>query len=629
MADLEHFDVVIVGGGISGSLVARELGLAGRRVLILEAGEPNPPSVEAYMEQFYLSRAKTPGAPYPPAQGLVDDQPLVPDPSTQNVGKPEVLTLGKTSWQDAKQSYLDQQGPLPFSSTYERVGGGTTRHWLGTSLRFLPNDFRMAQAYPQSGLPDWPISYDELSAWYDRAEVAIGVSAAVQEQSYLGITFTPGYNYPMKAITPSLVDQAVAAGVAGETFENQPVTVTGTPAGRNSQPYQERRVCAGNTNCIPICPIQAKYDASVTLNQALQTGNVQIRYRTVVTSLSVGDDGLVSGVSFVEYAQAQGPQTGAGTVTADRYVVAAHAIETVKILLNSKLPPALAAKSKGDGIANCSDQVGRNLMDHPLYLEWAMAKDPVYGYRGPLATSGIESLRDGVFRTERAAFRIEIGNEGWNFSAGDPWTTLGDFVDGSNDSQSNPGNQALFGTELVAALNRNLTRQFRIGFLVEQSPESSNRVTLSDQVDHLGIRRPRIDYNLSEYTKNGFRAAKQVAAQVFARMGATRYTKPNLGSAAVFDLDGEPTQFFGAGHVVGTYRMGDDPSSSVVDRYQRSHDHENLFLIGDGVFPTITTANPTLTIAALSVWAGTTLVNDFASPESPGSKPVRSPALSA
>ena len=112
-------------------------------------------------------------------------------------------------------------------------------------------------------------------------------------------------------------------------------------------------MCAGNTNCIPICPIQAKYDASVTLNLALQTGNVQIRYRTVVTSLSVGDDGLVSGVNFVEYAQAQGPQTGAGTVTADRYVVAAHAIETVKILLNSNssqhrwLSPVQAGASGG------------------------------------------------------------------------------------------------------------------------------------------------------------------------------------------------------------------------------------------------------------------------------------------
>jgi choline dehydrogenase-like flavoprotein len=105
-------------------------------------------------------------------------------------------------------------------------------------------------------------------------------------------------------------------------------------------------------------------------------------------------------------------------------------------------------------------------------------------------------------------------------------------------------------------------------------------------------------------------------------MGATEFTKTNPTSAAVFDLDGKPTQYFGSGHVVGTYCMGDDPDSSVVDSYQRSHDHPNLFLVGDGVFRTITTANPTLTIAALSSWAGRTLVNDFDDPSQPGSKPV-------
>ena len=70
-------------------------------------------------------------------------------------------------------------------------------------------------------------------------------------------------------------------------------------------------------------------------------------------------------------------------------------------------------------------------------------------------------------------------------------------------------------------------------------------------------------------------------------------------------------QYFGAGHIVGTYRMGNDRNTSVVDRYQRSHDHPNLFLVGSGVFPTVATGNPTLTLAALALWAAKTLIDEL------------------
>jgi choline dehydrogenase-like flavoprotein len=126
------------------------------------------------------------------------------------------------------------------------------RHWLGTSFRFVPNDFCMQSQYQQ--LVNWPFGYSELEPWYGEAEKEIGVSASAADQAYLGITFPPGYKYPMNPIVPSLVDQAVTQGVKGTSFKGIPLTVTSTPAGRNSQPYQNRRVCAGNTNCIPIRP---------------------------------------------------------------------------------------------------------------------------------------------------------------------------------------------------------------------------------------------------------------------------------------------------------------------------------------------------------------------------------------
>lgn len=599
------YDVVIVGAGASGSILAKQLGLAGKKVLLLEAGAGVPPNINAFMQRFYTSVAKTPESPYTPDLFTPPGSGDLTDPSTLAAARPTVMTLRADNWQDPHQAYLIQQGPTAFASTYERVAGGTMRHWLGTSLRFLPNDFQMQTVYQQE--VNWPLSYADLDPWYCKAEAEIGVSAAVSDQSYLGITFPPGYNYPMQAIPHTLVDDAVDTATQGMTFEGNPVTVTGTPAGRNSQPYQNRRVCAGNTNCIPICPIQAKYDPSVSLNAALDTGNVTVWPQTVASHIRIGDDDTVSGIDYIQYQQVTGPATGTGTVSARIYVIAAHAIETPRLLLMSTNDGRFP-----NGVANKSGCVGQHLMDHPLYLAWALAPQPIWPYRGPLATAGIESLRDGDFRSERAAFRIEIGNEGWNFSIGDPDTTTLDFINGMNASGLNPpasagaAPAALWGNALVTALNDGLTRQFRLGFLVEQSPEATNYVSLSSELDPLGLPRPEIHYELSDYTKKGFVAAKQVADQVFAKMGAKQFTTAppaNDPTSFEYPVDGTPTRFkyYGAGHIVGTYRMGDDPCQSVVDTNQRSWDHSNLYLVGSGTFPTVTTANPTLTIAALSL----------------------------
>lgn len=602
-----HYDVVIVGAGVAGAMIAKQLGLAGKNVLILESGAGLPPNINAFMERFYTSTAKVPEAPYTPDLFNPPGSNTLTNPSMQNAARATVLTLDASNWQDPNQSYLIQSGPNAFASTYERIAGGTMRHWLGTSLRFVPNDFKMKTVYGQ--LVDWPITYNNLEPWYGKAEAEIGVSANVKDQAYLGITFPPHYHYPMPPIPPSLVDNAVTQAVTGMTFDGNPVTVSSTPAGRNAQPYQGRRVCAGNTNCIPICPIQAKYDPSVTLNAALDTGNVTLWMQTVASNIVVDNNNNVSQIDYIQYTQPGGPATGKGSVSATLYVLAAHAIETPRLLLlstnNGRTP---------HGVANSSGQVGRNLMDHPLYLAWGLTPEMVFGYRGPLATSGIESLRDGAFRRQRAAFRIEIGNEGWNFPIGDPYTTTLDFINGMNVSQLNPpvsdgsAPPALWGSDLVAALNHTLSRQFRLGFLVEQSPDQNNCVSLSTTPDHLGLPRPQIHYQLSDYTKYGIVAAKQAADAIFQRMHVTQFTQTpaaNDPTSFEIDIDGKATRlkYFGSGHIVGTYRMGGHPKTSVVNPQQRSWDHPNLYLVGSGVFPTVATGNPTLTLTALALQA--------------------------
>ena len=229
MAAPEKFDAVIVGAGISGSLIAKQLGLKGKKVLILEAGPENPPNINDYMHRFYKALAKVPEIPYPPEIFTPPGSFNFTDPGTWNAGRPTVLTLGANNWQDPKQAYLIQKGPLVFASTYDRVGGGTTRHWLGTSLRFVPNDFKMKTVYNRE--IDWPFGYDTLEPWYGKAEWEIGVSADKSEQDYLGITFGQNYNYPMPGIPESMVDD-VSSGVNGLSIDKIALSVSPTPQGR-------------------------------------------------------------------------------------------------------------------------------------------------------------------------------------------------------------------------------------------------------------------------------------------------------------------------------------------------------------------------------------------------------------
>ncbi|MEJ1228960.1 GMC family oxidoreductase [Pseudomonas sp. CCNWLW56] len=610
---IEQAEVVIVGAGLAGSIVAYQLAMAGVEVLVLESGPEIPANRTQYLERFYTTTLKTPESPYPPVTTL--DPPR--NPAGQNAPRATIadLILG---WDKPEVSYLVQKGPMPFTSTYERVGGGTTWHWVGTCLRMVPNDFRLRSLY-NVGV-DWPIGYDDLQSAYCRAEAEIGVSANVADQAYLGMTFPEGYEFPMHSIPLSLVDGSFVAAVTGQTFDGLPLVVSPTPAGRNSQPYAGRRVCAGNTNCTPICPIQAKYDATVTMNKALATGKVKVLYRTVATKLNVGLDGTIFGVEFKQYQLGDGPMTGFGEAIAQRYVIAAHAIETPKLLLNSVTP------AWPRGVANSSGQVGRNLADHPIYLAWGLMPEgkAIFPYRGPLSTAGIESLRDGAFRSERAAWRIEIGNEGWNWPANDPYDTVADFIDGTNNNGVNPvksdqdskaATEALYGTALVQKLNDIFVRQFRIAFLVEQVEDDPDNakcyiVPSADYKDLLGIPRPEIHYELSKYTQKGFLEAKRLATHIIKDLlGAVELTKPL--TPGTFTYGNEPMSFQGAGHLMGTYRMGSDPATSVVDKDQRSWDHKNLFLVGDGVFPSSGTSNPSLTIAALSFLAADTVANDL------------------
>jgi len=600
-----QYDVVIVGGGWAGATIAKQLGEAGKKVLILEAGNPlQSRNREEYMDSFFHAMAKVPSAPY--AQNYNAPRPSVLDIKPLDEYKPEPNPVASIQ----KNGYFIQKGPLPFASTNERVAGGTSWHWLGTCLRLVPNDFKLHEKY---GIGvDWPMDYDDLSPYYDAAEYFIGVAGAVDQQNGIhGITFTEGYNYPMQPIPPSVLDQHFSNALDGMPLDENVIKVTGTPAGRNGASNKNwktgkiysngRRLCQGNTNCTPICPIQAKYDATITLSEALNTGNVDVMYQTVAYEVLMDEQTKeINGIKYKQYETKLGPVTGEGTATGTKYVVAAHAIEAAKLFLMSK-------SQMSAGIANSSGQMGKNLMDHPVMLAWGLMPEPTFPFRGPLSTSGIETLKDGAYRTDRAAYRVEIGNEGWNWPTGSPYTEVNEMID-----------NGIFGSELIADIQENFTKQFRIGFLIEQDPEEDCFIVPSaTETDNLGIPRPEIHYDLSPYTRKGFEKAREAAAAMFTKLGASNNTyetqeeleKHYAGS--VFEYNNQWYNFFGAGHIMGTHRMGTQASDSVTDANMKSWDHDNLYIVGCGSFPTGATSNPTLTMVALALKAADAILADW------------------
>ncbi|MBI2921945.1 MAG: GMC family oxidoreductase [Planctomycetes bacterium] len=588
-ASTQIYDAVIVGSGVAGSILANELGRQGFSVLVLEAGPGNDLSIaeyEASVERFYLSASKDNNSPYAVNRNA-------PMPRGQETVK---LQPGRPN----ADGYIVQNGPLELDSTYTRVVGGTTRHWEGKALRLIPEDFEMRTRHGQ-GL-DWPLKYETLKSYYAKAEAEIGVSADVEDQGYLGISFEPGYVYPMRKIPISYLDQVIGKNLDGakveldgETFS---LVVRSTPQARNGVPHpgydngkgyvapsavsthqdEMGQRCQGNNNCVPICPVQAKYDARRTLVKALETGRVHLLSQTVVSRVHIDSgNGRVTHIEYKAYKDLHGKEHSAGTVKARVFILAANAVENARLMLASGLPGS-------------SGLVGRNLMDHAYLLTWALMPEIVGTMRGSQCTSGIEELRGGAFRRKQAAFRAGIHNDGWGWATGAPYTDLLALVDDQNK----------FGRALQRGLVDRISRQLLLDFMVEVLPDPANRITVDpDHRDQLGNMRPVLSYRLNDYTLDGVAFARQLSRRIYQRLGAEDHTTYSPQEPGWVDYQGGGFVIRGGNHWAGTHLMGSSPKNSVVDANQRSWDYPNLYLAGSGSMPSIGTANTTLTLAAL------------------------------
>jgi choline dehydrogenase-like flavoprotein len=530
----QEYDVVIVGAGVAGAVVADVLTQQSIRVCMLEAG-PDIRDRSIYVNRMLEGQVNGEDWPY-----HYHEQ--APSPPMSNPDR-----------------YYEDIGPVAFDSTYERRVGGTTWHWLGNCPRFVPEDFKLNSLYGKG--VDWPIGYEDIEPWYQQAENALGVAGdrASGSDPYR-VT-----EYPRKAIPLAPIDQYFAKKMyeSKASYKGVAIRLTPIPQARNGQ------LCMGSNSCIPICPMGAKYEAVTHIAKAESQG-LTLRSKAVASKVLSAPNGNILGVEYLDW------EGKTHRVKGRYYVLAANAIETPKLLLMS------ATSDFPKGIANRSDQVGRNLMDHPVQLGYALSKEAVYPYRGPLETGSFLHLREGEARRHRAASMMNVQNNGWVWGKEAPKTTLDQLM-----------KQGALGTTLKKGLHDHMNRQVLFGAMLEQLPLAQNRVSLSAKTDALGLPRPRLHFEYDDYLHAGVIDVVDSMKMIFEMAGCHTWDFPD--------------RKFGAGHLMGTTRMGTHPDTSVVDENACAHDHTNLYIVGAGIFPTGGTANPTLTLVALALRSATHL----------------------
>ncbi len=538
-------DVVVVGTGVVGCLIAQQSLDAGLSVLMLEAG----PRVDRWriVENF---RNLPPSlrlfhwnAPYPP-------KPWAPHLETRTTKEQE--------------QYLQLEGPnaRAYLQGYVRYAGGATWHWAGICWRITPEDMRLKSLYGVGR--DWPFNHDTIEPYYTRAEYAIGISGPSDPTLQWPTNGKRSRPYPMGPIPFGPGEHRFTEAAARIRMINLPA-----PQARNSGvAYDGRPACCGNNNCFPVCPIAAKYDAATALPKIEAKGG-KILANAVVYRVETGEKNSIEAVHYFD------PDRRSHRVTARLFVIACNGIETPKLLLLSK------DERNPNGVANSSDQVGRNMMDQPKLTAELELREPLWTGVGPVQSSSILNTTQGEFRSRHAGamFRME------NF-ARSPLGAAAALKKG------------LVGKALDAEIRRLSACTARLTVEHEILPSANNRLTLSGQKDWLGINKPSIYYDVGDYVRQSAREyTVPRLQQLAAELGATK-----------FQLS---PQFLNSDHIMGGCIMGTEPATAVVDPDCRAHDHPNLFLPGGGAMPSATASNSTLTMTALALKAADAMTNQL------------------
>lgn len=523
-------DVCIVGSGAGGGVMAQQLTAAGIEVVVLERG-----------------RHMTPG------DFLAQDE--LSNMIRQDFFARDYL---ETQREDAGAVAV----PGKYSLLAQTVGGGTA-HWGSWSWRFRPDEFRVLAtegAIAGANLADWPLTYAELEPFYAQAEQALGIAGQAGSNPFEGPRHTP-YPNPPHVYRPA--SRLIEAGAKKLKLNPFP-----TPMAINSRVYGDRAKCMNGAFCAGFgCPVNAKASTlAIHIPAALATGRCDLRTGCRAVEVTLHADGRARGVRYLD---AKGQER---EVRARQVVLAGGSIASAQLLLQSR------SARFPNGLANRSDQVGRNLMCHVFAVTNFEMNDIANSFAGPPGNIAVDDFHASDAR--RGFARGAVIAEAIESMPISSALKAGNYIDQGKRAWGKP-------------LRDYLGRFPHIGGLIaigEDLPVADNRVDLDPtHRDAAGQPLPRITHKRHANDIKLARYFEQRMSDIASAGGATK----------TWNSDYTPIKT-GSGHIMGTCRMGDDPERSVLDRWCRTHDVDNLWVVDGSFFPTSGGYNPTLTIFANS-----------------------------
>jgi gluconate 2-dehydrogenase alpha chain len=562
---IEKTDVVIVGVGAAGGILAAELGKAGMKVIGLERGPRlTTEDFTPHDELRFFQR-----------------QDLRPNVKRQPV-----------TW---RQNANVRAEPLPTLAYGNQAGGGSV-HYGAVSWRLHEDDFRARShsierygisAIPEdSSLADWPLSYADLEPYYDRAEYELGVSGKagnLQGNKIAGGNVFEAPRHRDYPLPPLRDDQSgVIFRGAAEKLGYHPFP---TPRAILSQDYNGRPGCTYCGFCQAFgCHVGAKSSILVTkLPEADATGNFKLITGAMCYRVNSDNSGRVTGVSYY------GLGGSDNTIEAELVILSPFIYDNTRLLLLSK------TDKFPNGLANSSGEVGKHLTAH-MMPNVLVAFDDRYVnvFMGPSAQKHtIDDFNADNFDHGGVGFirgsQISIGTV--SVQGGPIGTT----------TFNPPPGIPRWGAAYRDYLAKYYARQAAMVAQTENLPYADQTIDLDPNVrDQWGLPAPRLTYDWrrpNELARVEFMMKKM--EELGHAMGAAHVWRAPLGPGAP-----------GAHHEGGT-RMGSDPKTSVVNRYGQSWDIPNLFILGSSTFPSMSGHNPTLTIEALAYMGSDAIVNRY------------------
>ena len=549
----ETYDAIIVGSGAGGGMATKILSEAGLNIAVVEAGPFfDPANVEHQTQLKWPWESPRRGAG-----------------TTRVFGDFDAAYGG---WDIEGEPYTRNNG-TKFDWFRSRMLGGRTNHWGRISLRFGPKDFKHKSI---DGLgEDWPISYDDVKPYYDKVDKLIGVFGSKENLP----NEPDGFFLP--APKPRLHELYY---IKGAKKANVPV-IPSRLSILTKRINNERGVCFYCSQCYRGCSVYADFSAGSCLIFPAQKsgGKISLFTDAMVREVLTDETGKATGVIYINKKDRKEYKLSAKVV-----VLAASACSSARILLNSK------SKQHKDGLGNSSGMVGKYLHDST----------------GSSRAAFIPALMERKIYNEDGVGGMHVYSPWWgdhsklNFPRGyhlEVWGGMGmpSYGFGFNPNDLNKyigGEIGGFGNTLRDDVKRFYGSVVGISGRGECIAREDNYCEIDpDVVDEWGIPVLRFNYTWSDHEKMQAKHMHQTFEAIFDGMNATI-----LGETPGKEQDyglAAPGQII---HEVGTTRMGNDPASSVTNKFQQLHDADNVFIVDGGPFVSQADKNPTWTILALS-----------------------------